>query len=366
MKVLDRYIMRELFVPILFCTVTLIFLILIADLFDNLDDLLNNKTPAVIIAKYYLNLTPYAFSQIISWSTWLGTIFLLVSFGLNSETIAMKAAGLKISTIVRPILFLGFLIGIFTFLVNDQVVPKTYDQAGHLLKNYIESKKDDVKKEEVMKNVTFYSGQSRLFYFRKFFPEKNEVHDVIALWLDRTERSTRQKMIAEKGIWDGSKWIFHGVMEYQMDSQGRILGEPRNFSTKVYEEIEVTPQDLIQSSSESTFLTYKEIKSSVNKLQENGVNVDFERVEMHSRLAAPWQGLIMMLIAIPLLATTRNRKEIAGSVLLCVILVFVYHVTDSIGLALGKAGKLLPFLSAWAGNIIFAIGALFFIDKANH
>jgi len=365
-KILDRYLTRELLIPIVCCSVSLVFLILIADLFDNLDDLITNKTPLTVILTYYANLAPYAFSQIISWSTWLGTVFLLVSFGLNNETIAMKAAGLKISSIIRPILFLGFLIGILSFLVNDRVVPHTYKTAIDLLNHQISQKKDrDKKEEEVLKNLTFFSGESRLLYIRKFFPEKNEVRDVIVLWLDRQEKNTRQKMIASGGHWDGSGWMFEGVMEYQMDSQGRILGEPQNYPTKTYPEIQVTPEDLVNSSQDSMLLSYKELKDSIQKLQENGVNVDSEKVELHFRLASPWQGLVMMMIAVPLLAPTRNRKAIAGSVLICVGLVFVYHVTGAIGVALGKAGKIFPFLSAWAGNILFVIGSIFTIDRAN-
>jgi len=34
--------------------------------------------------------------------------------------------------------------------------------------------------------------------------------------------------------------------------------------------------------------------------------------------------------------------------------------------ALGKSGKLLPFLSAWGGNIIFTVGSLVTLEKANY
>ena len=365
MKVLDRYLIRELFFPVLAMTLTLIFLILIADLFDNIDDLITHKTPTEVILRYYLSLTPYAFSQTVAWATWLGTIFLLVNLGLNNETIAMKAAGLKISAIIRPILFLGFLIGIFVFLVNDRIVPKAYSTAINLREIYIEKNKtrEDL---EVIQNVTFFSGGKYLYYFRKFFPNQGKVQDVILLWITEGERNARQKMVAESGQWDGQQWTFQGVMEYQMDSQGRILGEPRRIASKSYPEIKTSPQELVAASSESTFLSYRELKKTVQKLKENGINVDAEKVELHNRLAAPWQGLVMMLVAVPILAPTRNRKAIAGSVLFCIGLIFLYHVTGAISLALGKAGKIFPFLSAWASNILFAIGSLFMLDRANH
>jgi len=364
-KVLDRYLMRELLVPILCFTVTLVFLILIADVFDNLPELLDQRTSAFVILKYYVNLIPYAFNETIAWATWLGTVLLLVNFGLHNETIAMKVAGLKIATIVRPILFLGAIVGIIAFLVNDRILPPTFRTASELREIYIEHKKNRLE-EKTLRNVTYFAGGSRLYYFRKFYPHKKTVEDVVLLWLDRSERNTRQKMVAEKGAWNDGRWEFENVIEYSMDSQGRILGEPRTFAHKVYSEITMTPQDLLNISSESTFLSYRDLKNSIRKLRANGINVDAEKVDLYYRLSAPWQGLIMMLITVPLLAPTRNRKAIAGSVLLCVILVFVYHVTGAVSLALGKAGKLFPFVSAWAANMIFAIGSLVYLDKGNY
>ena len=118
MKVLDRYLTRELAVPIFYCSISLVFLILIADLFDNLDQLLRYRVGFQTILTYYLALVPYAFSQTIAWAAWLGTLFLLANLGFHNETIAMKTAGIKIVTIIKPVIFLGFLLGVATFLIN--------------------------------------------------------------------------------------------------------------------------------------------------------------------------------------------------------------------------------------------------------
>ena len=74
----------------------------------------------------------------------------------------------------------------------------------------------------------------------------------------------------------------------------------------------------------------------------------------------------MMMIAIPLLARTKTRKVIAFNVLVCLGFIFLYHVVGAVGIALGKAGKFYPFFSAWAGNIIFAVGALVNLEKGNY
>lgn len=364
MKVLDRYLVRELIFPIIFCSLTLVLLILVADLFDNLDELLRNKTPVLIILRYYLSLIPISFTQTIAWATWLGAIFLLVHMGMHNEIMAMKAAGLKILTIVRPMIFLGLLLGIITFLVADRIVPKTYRTANELLEIYIEKKKD-VHDRKVFKDVTYYSGGNILYLFRKFAPGPKSVEGATIIWLDPVTHHTAQKVFAQKGAWAEDRWVFQGITEYQADGHGAPLGQPSIIPKKSYPDVSITPRDLINSASDSMFLSYHELKYTIDKLKENGIFDYSKEVDLYSRMATPWKGVVMLLLAIPFLGTVRNRKAIALSVLICAASVFAFHVSDAIFLALGKSGRLFPFLSAWGGNILFATYALIKLEKAN-
>lgn len=364
MRVLDRYLLRELFFPVFLCSLILVFLVLIADVFDNLDVLLKNRTPLALILRYYLLLIPVSFSQTIPWATLLGTFYLLVSFNFHNEIVAMKVAGLEINSIVRPLLFFGFLIGVFCLFLGDTVVPATFHAASELREIHIEKKKGE-DTGRVAENVTYYSEGNQLQYYRFFDYGKRRVEDVILLWLDPQTRNTRRKMVAKKGLWREKRWVFENVTEYEMDPEGQILGEPRNFVTKVYADVRTSPEDLRHAASESQFLSSKELRHYIQKLEENGVRAYHEKVEHQYRIAAPWQSLVMMLIAIPLLSPTRSKKVIAFNVLICLGLVFLFHVTGAITLALGKTGRLLPFFSAWLNTILFSVAAVFYLERAN-
>jgi LPS export ABC transporter permease LptG len=365
MKVIDRYIIRELLYPIIFCSLILVMLILISDLFNNLDEILRYHTPFGVIVRYYLCLIPFAWTQTIAWATWLATIFVLVTFGFHNEIMAMKAAGLTITSIVRPILFIGFLIGICFFLVGDRVVPKTHRIVKELDDTYI-SKKKASGNLKAYQNVTYSLGRDQIFFFRTFLPQEDRVEDIIMLQNGDEDSEGRMKTTARKGLWKNEAWEFEDVTEYHMDHRGRILGEPRNFARKTYPDFTFTPKDLQSASSNSPFLSYRELKTAIEKLKENGVNVSDESVDLYARLSSPWQALVMMLISIPFMAKTSSRKLIALNVLVCVGLVFGFHVTTAVTLALGKAGKILPFFAAWGSCIIFSVGALIYLEKANH
>jgi len=310
-------------------------------------------------------LTPFAFIQTLPWATLLGTLFLLVNFNFHNEIVAMKIAGLEITTIVRPILFLGFLIGIVNFLVSDQLVPQTFRTALELRELHIEKKrkKDD---GQTYSNVTYYGEGNQLHYYRYFDNGKKQVEDAILLWLDPETRRSRRKMVAKKGAWQKEGgWLFENATEYEMDREGHVLGEPRNFVSKVYEDIRVTPEDLRYASTESVYLSRKELRHYIEKLEENGIKATPESVEHQYRLASAWHSLVMMLIAIPLLSPTRSKRVIAFNVLICLGIVFVFHVAGAVSLALGKTGRLPPFLAAWLNTFLFSAGAIYFLERAN-
>ena len=140
MKILDRYLLKQLVFPIFFCTCTLIFLVFMADVFDNINEMLRNETKIYHILLYYVALTPQTFVQVISWASLLGTIYVLASFNYHNELTAMKVAGMEIVSIVRPVVFVGFALGVITFLVNDRIVPYSSQKAEEMRLEFIDVK----------------------------------------------------------------------------------------------------------------------------------------------------------------------------------------------------------------------------------
>jgi len=364
MKILDRHVITQLAFPILFCSCALMFLVLVSDLFDNLDEMLKNKTTIHHILLYYASLIPYLFVQTISWASLLGTIYVLASFNYHNEMIAMKCAGLEITSIIRPILLIGFSIGVITFLVNERLVPVMSRNAHQILEERIEKKRSAAQRE-VYENVTYYGGRDRLYYVRVFDANRQTLEHFTILWLDQ-KKKIRKKTIAREAVWTGSQWELHKVTDYLMERNGEILGEPSFQQTAVVGEIRETPEDFLRAARESATISYRELKDYVTQLRENGVKIDIERVALQHKLAFPWNPLAVMIMTIPLLAKTSMRRMIAPSVLLCLALVFGFHIFGAMMLALGKAGKLVPLLSAWSHHFLFGFGTFFFLDRANN
>ena len=363
MKILDRYLIKQLLFPIIFCTLTLIFLVFIADIFDYLDEMVRNNTGVFYILKYYFILMPQTFVEVVPWACLLATIYVLTAFNYHNELTAMKIAGLEITSIIRPILFVGFVIGIISFMVSDQIVPKTSVRAEVILKERIEKKKTK-EKREIFENITYYGGNNRLYYARTFLPKEARLEDFIVLWLDG-KRNVKKKTVAREAKWTGTEWVLSHATDYSIQQKGEMLGEPLFQETAVYPEIDETPDEFLKAASEELAISYRDLKDYIARLRENGIRVSTELVSLHQKLSVPWQSLIVMFLTVPFLAKTTTRKLIAFNVLICLGFVFLYHVTGAVLFAMGKAGKLFPILSAWMPNFIFGFGTFFFLEKAN-
>src|SRR5207253_344094 len=77
------------------------------------------------------------------------------------------------------------------------------------------------------------------------------------------------------------------------------------------------------------------------------------KTQLHGRLATPWTCFTVVLIAIPFGVTPSRRNAfvgVASSILIC----FVYFILQQLGLSLGIAGNVPPWLGAWLPNGIAA------------
>lgn len=364
MRILNRYLSRHLLLPILMSAFMLVFLILIADVLDHLSEMMRNDTPLKIVLEYYVNLIPFSLGQILPWATLLGSMFILVTLASNNEIVAMKACGLSPWIILRPFLIVGLSLGLLHFLVNDQLVPLTYRKAQAILEDQIEAASNLVGKAAPRKihNLTYFSSGNRLYYAEQLNLDAKEMDGLIILYFNENKIS-RRKIFAQKAKWISGTWKFYNVTDYDTNSAGKILGNPRVYSERSYSDISESPSVLASSSDESFALTFWGLKDYIERLEGNGIKAYAERVALHSKLATPWQSVIIIMIVFPLLSAVQKRKMLAFKILLSILAVFCFHVLSATFIAMGKAGTLPPVISAWSATALFGLVPFYLINK---
>src|SRR5688572_1354966 len=134
MRLLDRYLLRELCVPLIYCLAGFLVFWISFDLFDNLEDFQDANLGLASIARYYFIKTPELLVTVLPVALLLALLFALTNHGRHNEMIAMRAAGLSLARISLPYLGVGLCLSALLFYLNEALVPDSTQRAEAIKK----------------------------------------------------------------------------------------------------------------------------------------------------------------------------------------------------------------------------------------
>jgi lipopolysaccharide export system permease protein len=104
-------------------------------------------------------------------------------------------------------------------------------------------------------------------------------------------------------------------------------------------------------------MNYKELTERILLLRENGVKTIRWEVARYNKVSFALTSLIVILFGLPL-AVSKQKGGLAFAAGMSVFVIFAYYAFIKFGQSLGYKEVLDPFISAWIGNVTFAIGGL--------
>jgi lipopolysaccharide export system permease protein len=164
---------------------------------------------------------PEVLQQTIPVAVLLGTIVLFQRLSQNYELIALLASGISPVRIMRSVLLVSLLFGLFHAAVNELIIPQT---ANRLEKMYTELDLKDVPD----RNFLFVEKNHRK-QLSKFFMigqiQKQQLSDFIILYYDETPEQGVQisRILRSKtGRWmeDRHQWQLVDGIEYVLNNEG--------------------------------------------------------------------------------------------------------------------------------------------------
>ena len=201
MRILDRYIQKNIFTIFLSSVFIFCLLYLLIDVTAQLDEFIDRKVPISVLLKYYLYFFPVILTQTASMSCLIAVLLTFSGLTNNNELIAMRSSGLNFWKITRPALFFGLIISTFVFLINEKIIPPTSQVTKQIRNENMVLEADRYRKhKEKVKNLTFYGLKNRLYFIDTFDPDTNELQGVNIIEYDNNQ-GISQKIIAFKGKW---------------------------------------------------------------------------------------------------------------------------------------------------------------------
>ena len=363
MLILDRYILKSILVIFLSCVFLFLFLYVVIDLLTNLEDMLKQKLEWFVLIQYYLANMPVMFMQVAPFACLLSTLYTFGSLNHSNEIIAMRASGLSVFQITKTAIIFGLLVSMFIFWLNDRVIPPAAVTSQKIREQLTQGKKIKDKKDDII-NLSMYGLRNRLFFINKFSPSTNTMEGITILEQDEHQNLIK-KIVAFKGVYSLGLWKFYNCTTFNFDINGQIKEEPQYFDEEIMV-IPETPRDFLNQRQRPDYMTISQINDYIWRLSRSGASTVIRnlKIDLYQRFAVPLTSLVIVVLGIPFSMTMKRRATGLSSIGISILVGFLYYVLSAVGLALGKAGILPPFLAASSSHIITFIFSFYLISTS--
>ncbi|MGH7973822.1 MAG: LptF/LptG family permease, partial [Limisphaerales bacterium] len=132
MRLLDRYLLRELLVPLCYCLSGFLLLWIVADLINELGSLQEHKLHVGDIAQYYLVQVPGFLVLGLPIALLLALLYALTNHARHQELTAIRAAGVSLWRLSLPYFGVGLAASLVLLALNELWVPGTADKMEQL------------------------------------------------------------------------------------------------------------------------------------------------------------------------------------------------------------------------------------------
>ena len=165
MRLLSRYLLRQLIAPFCFSLGALTSLMLLNQIARRFGALVGKGLTWGVIAEVFALSLPFILAMTIPMAVLLAVLYTMSHLAADNEVTALRASGVSVPQIVRPLLAWGVLMSALTFLFVDQVLPDTNARLRGLLIDIGRKKPTFELREQVINEVPpskFFLRSSRI------------------------------------------------------------------------------------------------------------------------------------------------------------------------------------------------------------
>jgi len=358
MRIIDKYILKTFLTCFFACLIIFLFLYIIIDLFGLLEEIIKNKVPFSIIAKYYITFLPTIFLQTSPFACLISIVYTLGKINYHNELIAMRISGLSILKISFPIILCGIIIGLINFIISEKIISESQKISDEIKSQYIEKK--DPLSSATITNLAIYGFENRQLFINVFKSKENSVEGFTILEQDQRQNVV-SKLFAKKAIWKDNYWQAYECLVYNFNRQGGIADSKYFESLKL--DISETPQDLLKQMQKIEYLSSRELLDYILKLSSSGAEAAIRSlwVDLYQKMFSPFTCIIMLFIGIPASMTVGRKMVGFSSLGISIFVALLYFVIQAISLAIGKNGVFPALASALVTPAIFLCTAIYLI-----
>lgn len=381
MKLVNKLVLRELVGPLV--NSFLMFTVLVfatAHLFTLTDYLVRGVHPLMVARLAMLSL-PMLVTQTLPMSMLLASLLGFGRLSGDNEHVALYAGGISFYRIMHPVVWLGLLVSLLTFLWSEVVMPPATREFHRLRQEAVEgivttgqplsyTVKDGDKVDEFVNVHGGYDAKTGSFRRVTILvmsrdPKRPGEPDFV-IFAERAKPLTDDPR--------GLQWKYYGVrpIDLRPESLERYSPdvtidelEPEGMSQFGGAGMKQTFQGVLRSEKpDNRTMTFRELRDKIKEERAQGKDQESlaDEVDLWGKLSTPLASLIFGLVGAPFgVRPHRGSKTLGFGIAIGII--FLYWVTYQWMYVVGKNGAIPPLLAAFMPNILGVAAALILMAR---
>lgn len=252
MKLVTRYVVREHVGPLVFALSALTSLLMLQYVARQLANLAGKGLPWNAIAQFFVLSLPFTVAMTMPMAVLVATLYAFGRMAAEHEITAFKASGVRVRTLMLPVMFCALLLSLLMVGFNDQVLSRANHQLRMLQQDISRTKPTLALRDQVLIALT------EQIYIRvgRSDAATNSMNDVTLYDLSRgTDRKT---VYADSGLFllapngrDLQMRLFHGY------SQTLVKGDARKLQRDYFQQQTIQVRGISQGFEVSRGDSYK-------------------------------------------------------------------------------------------------------------
>ena len=360
---IHRYIIREVLSPTLLCIIIFTMVMVMGRAVKLVDLIINKGVSPADILVLLATLLPTFFSLSLPLAFLMGIMIGLGRMSADSETLALKSAGIGLAKISMPVFALAFIFALLTGAINIWVKPWGYSAFA-------------TKSFEIVRQKATIGFQPRVFMnqFNDLVLYANEIDD-------RTDQMSGLFIVEKKP--ESTSWVFadrgtiftdeeaetvtirlhDGVIHRQQTEEADNYQLIHFSSYDIQPEISVFKGQTKRNSQKPKTLPTWKLWENISR-EKDPLIAQKLQAELHLRLTSPLAPLLFVLFGLPF-SMQSHRSGRSGGFVMGLIIFLGYYFIISTAVTLTKDAAVPPWLTFWTPHLLLAIVGIFFLRQAS-
>ena len=355
MKILNKYLLKEIVSNVLMVMLALIAMFSFFDLIQELDALGKGSYGLGKILLFVLLSAPGHVYDVMPVAVLVGCMYSLGQLARYSELVVLRVSGLSIFDIAVLLLKIGAIFTIITFLIGELVTPFSEKTAQRMRIKAT----DSVVAQEFRSGLWVKDGNS-------FINVEEVLPDATLLNIHIFDFDKNAKLIstrnAKAGEFKHESWKLKDVSDTSFG----------NDSVKVSQSAEATWHSLIRPELLNVLLIMPEKMSAwnlytyINHLSINKQKTTRYEVALWAKMIYPLACMVMVVLALPFGFVQQRAAGASTKIFVGIMLGVMYQILNRVFAHLGLLNDWPPLFSAIMPTIMFlmaGVGMLFYVER---